>query len=187
MNVETLAKLVVVACRDEQVDYMMAGAFAYGVYGIPRSTKDVNVVVSITDPGLIDRVIKRLEDDVEFGAQVQFDTLIWGRRHVGRMIGNPQLQVELFELFEDPFVQEQFKRKIKMDSPQIGMELWVPTAEDVLVQKLRWARAKDLDDARDVLAIQGLQGLDMVYVRHWCKEHGTEERLSDALARIPED
>ncbi len=67
------------------------------------------------------------------------------------------------------------------------MELWVPTAEDVLVQKLRWARAKDLDDARDVLAIQGLQGLDMDYVNHWCKEHGTEERLSDALARIPKD
>ncbi len=64
MNVETLAKLVVVACQDEQVDYMMAGAFAYGVYGIPRSTKDVDVVVSITDPGLIDRVIKRLEDEL---------------------------------------------------------------------------------------------------------------------------
>jgi hypothetical protein len=66
------------------------------------------------------------------------------------------------------------------------MEIWAPTAEDVLVQKLRWARAKDLDDARDVLAIQGTENLDMNYVRHWCREHGTEGRLEETLERVPE-
>ena len=151
-----------------------------------RSTMDVDVVVSVTDPMLINRVIGRLNGSVEFGAQVQFDTLTWGKRHIGKMIGHPELQVELFELFDDPFVLTQFERKEEMYSRQLGMSLWIPTAEDVLIQKLRWARAKDLEDARDVLAIQEPANLDMDYIRHWCAEHGSTGRLDDALARIPE-
>ena len=186
MSVEHLAAAVVKTCEAVGAEYMIAGAFAFGIYGIPRSTKDVNIVLSVADDSIIERVINHLKDKVVFGEQVQFDTLTWGKRHVGRMIGQPQLQVELFELFDDPFVLEQFARKIKFRSPQLEMEIWAPTAEDVLVQKLRWARAKDLDDARDILAIQGTENLDMNYVRHWCREHGTEGRLEETLERVPE-
>jgi len=53
------------------------------------------------------------------------------------------------------------------------------------VQKLRWGRNKDLDDARDVLAVQGPETLDMAYVERWCAEHGTLDRLQVALDGIP--
>ncbi len=55
----------------------------------------------------------------------------------------------------------------------------------MVVQKLRWGRNKDLDDARDVLAVQGPETLDMDYVRHWCGLHDTLERLETAIAGIP--
>ena len=42
MTVEDLAKLVITACAAESLDYLMTGAFAFGYYGIPRSTKDVD-------------------------------------------------------------------------------------------------------------------------------------------------
>jgi hypothetical protein len=187
MKVETLAGELVKACVAENVDYMIAGAFAYGMYGIPRSTKDVDIVLSVKGENVIFRVIERLSEQVEFGDQVQFDTLTWGKRHVGKVIGNPQLQVELFELFDDPFVLAQFERKVLLYSPQVGAEIWAPTAEDVLVQKLRWGRAKDLDDARDIIAIQEIKNLEMDYVHHWCGIHKSEERLREAINRIPKD
>ena len=56
---------------------------------------------------------------------------------------------------------------------------------DVVVQKLRWGRNKDLADARDVLAVQGPEALDMAYIEHWCGQHGTLARLHEALAGIP--
>src|SRR5262245_51024206 len=59
----------------------------------------------------------------------------------------------------------------------LGRATWLPTPEDVVVQKLRWGRNKDLDDARDVLAVQGPETLDMGYIRRWCAEHSTAERL----------
>lgn len=46
-------------------------------------------------------------------------------------------------------------------------------------------RSKDLDDARDVLAVQDSATLDMAYVRPWCDTHGTASRLDDILASLP--
>ena len=43
---------------------------------------------------------------------------------------------------------------------------------------------KDLDDARDVLAVQGVGMLDMSYVSEWCATHGTTVRLEKVLAEI---
>ncbi len=184
MTVEALAAAVIDACEAEGVDHMLTGAFAYSLYGIPRSTKDVDVVLSVASGDPILKVEKRLASLVEFDEQVQFDTLTWGKRLVGTSREVP-LKVELFELFDDPFVIEQFARKRRLFSPQISRSTWLPTPEDVIVQKLRWGRNKDLDDARDILAVQGTESLDMAYIENWCAQHKTTGRLQDALAGIP--
>lgn len=185
MTVEELAAAVVDACALEAVDHMVTGAFATSVYGIPRSTKDVDVVLSLKSGDAISRVATTLASVVEFDPQIQFDTLTWGRRLVGVTRQSPPLKVELFELFDDPFVLSQFARKRQLFSKQINRSTWLPTPEDVVVQKLRWGRSKDLDDARDVLAVQGTESLDMAYIESWCAQHGTTDRLKSALAGIP--
>ncbi len=50
--------------------------------------------------------------------------------------------------------------------------------------KLRWPRSKDLDDARDVIAMQGHE-LDWNYIHHWTSIHQTRARLDDIRASIP--
>ncbi len=185
MKIEELAVLVIEACEAEGVDHMLTGAFATSHYGIPRSTKDVDVVIGLSGPDGSLRVAKRLEAHVAFDPQVQFDTLTRGRRLVGSARQPPPFKVELFELFDDPFVTEQFKRRRRIFPAQLNRPTWLPAVEDVVVQKLRWGRAKDLEDARDVLAVQGTESLDMAYIEHWCDLHGTRERLRRALAEIP--
>lgn len=182
---DAIALAVVEACESAGADHMITGAFAFNHYGIPRSTKDFDVVVDGSVPGGLDSIMKRLQGRVEFADQVQFDTLTWGRRHIGRCEEFPGFVVELFELFDDPFVKEQFQRRVRLLSSQLGRAIWLPTAEDVVVQKLRWGRAKDLEDARDVLAVQDPATLDMAYVRRWCGLHGTEGRLDAILDSIP--
>jgi hypothetical protein len=185
MTIEQLASTVLEACEREHVEHMLTGAFAHGLYGIPRSTKDVDVVLNLTGGDPIGMIVRRLEGVVRFEAQVQFDTLTWGKRLVGESCGNPPFKVELFELFDDPFVLAMFGRRRRMVSVRLQRETWVPTPEDVVVQKLRWGRGKDLDDARDVLAVQGPETLDMPYIETWCDLHGTRPRLREALAGIP--
>jgi hypothetical protein len=95
------------------------------------------------------------------------------------------VRIELFELFDDAFVKTQFSRRKRISVPQLSIESWIPTPEDMVVQKLRWGRPKDLDDALDILAIMDPDTLDMPYIRNWCAIHKTTARLEAALAQIP--
>ncbi|GDY20169.1 hypothetical protein LBMAG56_15140 [Verrucomicrobiota bacterium] len=185
MTLEALAIKVVEAAEAAGVEFMAVGAIAAGAYGVPRSTRDVDLLVAVNVAGGVDAVVKALEPWVQFNAQVVFDTLTWGRRHVGRSRFDPPFKVELFELFDDPFVQSEFRRRVEVFVPMLARATWLPTPEDVVVQKLRWGRNKDLDDARDVLAVQGPETLDMAYIEGWCAQHGTTARLRAALAGIP--
>ena len=186
MTIEELAKSAIDLCESLDVEYMVTGALAFNFYGIPRATKDVDLVIDVSNPSAISSIIKGLEPAISFGGQVQFDTITWGKRYIGRPVGTTALSIELFELFDDPFVMSQFKRRVQIPSAQLTRKMHIPTAEDVVVQKLRWARSKDLQDARDVLAVQDPARLDMAYVEKWCAEHATIERLKDILESLPE-
>ena len=185
MTLEAIAIKVIAAAESAGVEFMAVGAVAAGAYGVPRSTRDVDLLVSVNVEGGVTALIARLDPVVQFDAQVVFDTLTWGRRHVGQSRSAPPFKVELFEMFDDPFVQSEFARRQQVFVPVLGRATWLPTPEDVIVQKLRWGRSKDLDDARDVLAVQSPDSLDMAYIEKWCAQHGTRERLHDALAGIP--
>lgn len=185
MTLEALAIKVVEVTEATGVDFMVVGAIAAGAYGVPRATKDVDLLVAVSAAGAVSAIIQRLEPFVKFEPQVEFDTLTWGRRHVGQSRSTPPFKVELFEVFDDPFVQTEFSRRQSVFVPMLGCATWLPTPEDVIVQKLRWGRSKDLDDARDILAVQGTEALDMAYVEGWCARHGTTGRLQAALAGIP--
>ena len=117
MTIEQLAITVIKACEKENVDHMLTGAFAFNFYGVPRATKDVDIVVDVSGSLSIKNLIMNLEPEIQFNGQVQFDTLTWGRRHIGTPASDTTLQIELFELFDDDFVQSQFRRKQRLILP----------------------------------------------------------------------
>jgi hypothetical protein len=185
MNLVELANSVFESAESLGIPHMAVGAIAAGAYGIPRATKDIDLLVSVDASHGIHQLIRGLERFVEFDLQAQFDTLTWGRRHVGTSRSAPPFKVELFEMFDDPFVHSEFSRRRRTLVPILGREVWLPSPEDVVVQKIRWGRNKDLDDARDVLAVQGPETLDLAYVEAWCDTHGTRGRLQAILDSLP--
>ena len=185
MNLGNLAIAIFQKAESLGVPHMAVGAIAAGTYGIPRATKDIDLLVSIDIKNGIHQLIAGLSEIIEFESQCQFDTITWGKRHVGVSRSAPPYKVELFEMFDDDFVKSEFSRRQRRFVPLLNREIWLPTAEDIIVQKIRWGRSKDLDDARDVLAVQGPETLDMSYVESWCATHGTSARLAEILASIP--
>ena len=185
MTLEKLATEAVEAVESAGVEFMVVGAMAAGAYGVPRSTRDLDLLVSVNVEGGLASVLARLDSIVTFDTQVVFDTLTWGRRHVGHSRSAPPFKVELFEMFDDPFVRSEFSRRQRVFVPVLGRATWLPMPEDVIVQKLRWGRPKDLEDARDVLAVQGTDSLDMAYIEKWCAERAHRTHLEAALGGIP--
>jgi hypothetical protein len=94
------------------------------------------------------------------------------------------LKIKLFLLSDDPHDQERFARR--QPKPLLGHSVFMPSAEDVVITKLRWSpqgqRHKDVDDVRNVLAVQG-DNLDWTYLHRWCDRRGTRALLEDSAAR----
>jgi hypothetical protein len=144
----------------------------------------VDIVLQLQSREPLRRLEARLAQVASFDPQTTFETLTGSVRHILTARTKPPFVVELFELGSDPFVVERFSRRRAEWSGQIKRRVFLPTAEDVIVQKLRWGRAKDLEDARDVLAVQTPARLDMNYITRWCEAHQTSGRLKAISAEI---
>ncbi len=175
---------VIEALEAESIPYFLAGSIASMVYGIPRATKDVEFVVEIGGGG-IDRLARRLAGQFEFDPQQHVETSTWTRRYILRS-SRPVFEVELFIKSADPHHLEQWTRRRMLHNPILGRDAWMPAPEDVVIQKLRWGRPKDIADVETVIGVQGAK-LDWTYIERWCDAHGSRKRLDEVKASIPPD
>jgi hypothetical protein len=133
MNLYELASRVIEGLEAEGIPYMLVGALSSSVFGIPRATKDVDIELHLPARDPLRRLEERLAEVVEFDPQVTFETLTGSVRHILTAKTRPPFIVELFELGDDPFVIERFSRRQAAWSFQLKREVFLPTAEDVIV------------------------------------------------------
>jgi hypothetical protein len=163
------------------IPYLLAGSFSSSYYGVPRSSKDADFVIHLAE-GSISHLESHLPAGFKLDRQMQFEGVTSTYKNVVTVPGTA-FTIELFRLSQDAHDQQRFQRRQRVEIA--GHEVFLATAEDVIVTKLRWYRGKDLDDIRGVISVQGAK-LDWAYIRHWCNQHGTWELLEGIRASIPE-
>lgn len=157
---------------DMGIEHMLVGAFSAIAYGLARTTKDADFVVAC-EPQDLPRIAAALGPEFSLDRQIQFETLTHSKRSVvtHRSSG---FTVEFFYLGDDPHHHERFRRRRRGMVGSLGRGAWLPSPEDVVIQKIRWGREKDIADARNVIAVC-LDTLDWTYLRSWTDRHGTTE------------
>jgi hypothetical protein len=167
----------------EQIDYMVVGSLSSNFFGIPRSTHDADLVLQLS-PGGMAKVRSRLSSVFRFDPQTTFES-VTGTNCTRVIVPETDYMLELFRLGADPHDQERFRRRLQV--PYLDRNVWLPTAEDVVITKLRWSvsqhRTKDLNDVRDVLAVQKGK-LDLDYLYRWTNEHGSRSALDQLQASV---
>lgn len=160
--------------------YMVVGALSSNLYGIPRSTKDVDMVIEIPRQKRIEDLRTELPENFRLNLQASFE-LVTGTVKYEITVSNPKYLVELFLLSDDAHDKARFSRRnqVLID----GVVVSVPTIEDVVVTKLRWFRLKDQQDIKNIIGIQK-ERLDWDYVHHWADAHQTRKELSQLLLEI---
>lgn len=178
---DSLLKLVA-AFDAAGVPYMIVGCYSSNFYGIPRMTKDADLVVHLDTQGW-QSLPALLPDGIEIEKQMGFEMVTATRRELLR-VSDSLFQIELFRLSDDSHDRMRFERRIRQCIFP-GVNVSLPTAGDVIIQKLRWSREakrpKDFSDAVAVMQVQG-KSLDWPYIEHWCSAHGTLDVLADAKA-----
>ena len=185
MEVEKLMLDVVEVIEREQIPYMLVGSFSSNYYGIPRSTKDVDLVVELGSQS-VHAITRHLDSRFHLQPQMAFESVTGTARHIIDVVGSP-FKIEIFRLSGDAHDHERFQRRIRV--PWRDRHVWLPSAEDVIVTKLRWLsglrRNKDWDDSLHVASVQR-DKLDWAYIERWCEQHGTREIVRELRAAIPE-
>lgn len=184
MDAEEALTEVVDALNELRIPHMVVGAFSSNYHGIGRSTKDADIVVSIEGRS-IRELAERLKSNFQLDPQARFETITGTHKHVFQRRDTP-FEVEVFLLSKDEHDQERFSRRQHVEF--LGRMSYLPTADDVVIMKLRWSKGrgggKDRDDVRGVIAVSG-DRIDWDYVYSWCDRHGTRELLDEIRRSIP--
>lgn len=178
-------RAVIDALTAHDLPFFLTGSLVSNAYGTPRFTADADFII-VASEEQIEAVLSALANDFEREAQLSFETVTGKTQHKIRHKGSGLL-VELFEMRNDPFDQSRMARRRHIR--YLDRDAFFPTAEDVIVGKLRWfsklAREKDMEDVVHVIRRQG-ESLDWPYVEQWCRKHGSTEHLAAARAAAAE-
>lgn len=172
-------RAVIDALNAHDLPFFLAGSLVSSAYGTPRFTADAGFVIIASDQQ-VQSVLSSLSNDFEREPQLSFETVTGKTQHRIRHKGSGLL-IELFEKKDDPFDASRMARRRRVR--YLDRDACFPTAEDVIVGKLRWfaklARAKDMEGVVHVIRRQH-DALDWPYIEQWCREHGSTAHLAAA-------
>jgi predicted nucleotidyltransferase len=161
------------------VPYALIGGFAVAYHGLPRPTRDIDLLLSVPRiqiPGLLERFS---EQQFTFNMQQVIGEL--GKDHLSA-IHFQGVRVDLLEAVIPLFRRTvQNAREVEIR----GRRVRVAGAEDLIALKMIAAREDDLRDVRGILAVQsGL--LDVDSIRRSLEECCDKDRL-DLFRRLVEE
>ena len=146
------------AFESQGVSYAIGGALAYGLWGIPRATMDIDINVFVGEEELGPVVDALLELGCEIDTErARADTARQGlfQTHL------EDVRVDIFPSTID-FCDEAERCRARHSID--NREAWFLSAESIAVFKAMFFRAKDIVDLERLVAVQG-GDLDQAYVR----------------------
>jgi hypothetical protein len=129
------------------VPYMLVGSMASNYWGIPRTTHDLDFVITLQRSD-VQRFAATFSDG--FFLQLQSIFAAFGPPYQFNALDEQSaLKVDFWLLKQDAFEQSAFKRRIP--ATIFKTSAWITTAEDVILHKLYWNKISPSDRQPQIL------------------------------------
>jgi hypothetical protein len=125
------------------VEYLLLGGWAVGMYGQPRATGDMDVLIAVDDEN-VDRLHKAL---YEFGAPTVDKSHFKENGRIFRM-GRPPMRIEIINQASGIDIKDCYARRKVVNAD--GVAIPVISREDLIINKKASGREKDLADVRNL-------------------------------------
>ena len=181
--------LVTQVFEELNIHYMIGGSLASTVYGMVRTTQDVDIVAEM-QLNHIQPFITALQGDFFLDAEM-ITTSIREKSSFNIIHRRTMFKVDVFIPSKSPFQQSQLTRAQRLtilNEPEVSAKFASP--EDTILAKLEWFRkGGEVSERqwRDVLGILKVRAgtLDLEYLRMWARELDISDLLEKALLDNP--
>ncbi len=169
-----------------KIRYAVTGGYAVSVWGRPRYTADIDIIVELEEKNIkpLAKELLNIAKDVYADEDMMRDALV----HKGEFnFIEPEygLKVDFFVQGNDSYAKLKFKRAVPRDN--FGHRIFFVAPEDLILSKLVWSRQsmsfKQFEDIKTILKNDNIK-LDMEYLEDWSQKQDTAEILARLLDEI---
>ena len=150
--------------NEANIPYMISGSIALNIYSIPRMTRDIDIVLELTENRIEEFII--LFPDSYFNKEtIKVEVL---RKGMFNIIDHQTgFKIDFIIRKETEYFKQAFQRRRLIR--ELDTEIWVITLEDLIIAKLIWIQ--QIQSEKQLLDIETLMlnsEKDTDYIRKWC-------------------
>lgn len=162
-----------------KIPYLVTGGMAVFVWGRPRFTADIDVVMEIkpADVKGLGEALRDLGEAGYFDEDVANEVVRSGGEF-NFIDGVTGIKVDFWISSNNNFDLSRFERRTTKEIS--SQKVYFTSAEDLVLSKLKWYKASNsnrhLEDAESILKISGAD-MDMNYLREWVERLELEKEF----------
>lgn len=177
--------------EQQRITYVLVGSLASSIHGMYRSTADIDIVADI-QPEQVIPLLTALQDTFyvdEHAVREAIDR----RQSFNAIHFDSVFKVDIFIPKSDEFSKVQLQRReLRKLAPDNEQMIYVATAEDTILAKLRWYNSGGRvsnSQWSDVIGIIGASStrLELDYLRQWAQTLGVTDLLDKAFLEAGND
>ncbi len=159
-----------------KIEYAVSGGIAVSVWGRPRYTADLDIVIEISSREKIEELTEELLKKFKVG-YLDKETALAAYKNKGEFnLIEPEygLKADFFVIGSDEHQKLEIKRAKKK---KIGGKLIkFISPEDLIIAKLKWYREGQSDrQLEDIVTVLEAGNIDQKYLHSWVKKLGLEK------------
>ncbi|MCU1268657.1 MAG: hypothetical protein JWM21_4975 [Acidobacteria bacterium] len=179
---------VVRILEEHGVIYVLVGSMASSMHGMYRATADIDFLADIKQEQVVP-LLNALQDRFYVDEQA-LRQAVTQHRSFNAIHFDSVFKIDIFIPKSDDFSRKQLERReLRKIAPNLDQEVYVATAEDTILAKLRWYRAGGevaTNQWTDVLGVLGAssKNLDWEYLQKWADKLAVRDLLEKALTDV---
>ena len=183
-----LIRLFIEPLEELEIPYMITGGVASVIYGDPRFTRDIDVVLELRGANIGRLALAFATGDFYVPTDEVLEEEAARPRggHFNVIHGETALRADVYLMGDDPLHAWAFARRERV--PLEGMAIWVAPIEYVVLRKLEYFRASGSDrHLRDVAMMLRISGdsVDQLELERWIGELDLREAIQKAQRYEP--
>jgi len=175
---EKFAKKAIIALNESEIDYVIIGGFAAIVYGRPRTTMGIDIILNLNpdDKSMIQKLVNVLS---KYNLETQERDIIMAlneKSHFSIFDNASPMRIDAKGIYGNLDRITFLNRK---EVEVFGIKAWLETPEDLILAKLVYGSQQDIEDVVAVL-INMRDQIDLEYL----ERRAMKENVSNMLRKI---